>query len=190
MFPTDDTLLLLLDAEPLVPERAMPRFSLGERVVVQRPRGRHAFGTVMRLLGGHGAKAEFEVRLEPDGAFILAPSAKLNPAKLTSGMGATMLVDDEVVTGSVQRVSASGRVCWIALDHSMVVRDANGPGKDRKYFAPNPTGALRQAVLGEDGRWSIAGRRGSLVALGVRDSSHALVRSAVRRAPQVGEQAA
>jgi hypothetical protein len=184
MLPADDALLLLLDAAPLVPRRAVPRFSLGERVVVQRPRGRHAFGTVTRLLGGSGPRAAAEVRLEGEEALIVVPQARLNPATLWEGMGATMLVSGEVVTGSVQRVSASGRVCWIALDHLFVVRDADGPGKDRRYFAPNPTGALRQATLGDDGRWTLAGRDGGTVALGVRDSSAALVRPPVRALPR------
>jgi hypothetical protein len=193
MLPADDALLLLLDAAPLVPRRVAPRFSLGQRVTVQRPRGRHAFGTVTRLVGGHGPKAAVEVRLEGDGGFIVVPQAKINPSTLSEGMGATMLVGDEVVTGSVQRVSAAGRVCWIALDHLFVVRDADGPGRDRRYFAPNPTGALRQATLGSDGRWTLAGRDGGTVALGVRESSAALVRAPralSRTLPNTDEQAA
>lgn len=186
MLPADDALLLLLDAAPLVPRRAVPRFSLGERVVVQRPRGRHAFGTVTRLLGGLGPRAAAEVRLEGEDALIVVLQTRLNPATLWEGMGATMLVSGEVVTGSVQRVSASGRVCWIALDHLFVVRDADGPGKDRRYFAPNPTGALRQATLGDEGRWTLAGRDGGTVALGVRDSSAAFVRQPVRALPRSG----
>ena len=194
MLPADDALLLLLDAAPLVPTRPAPRFSLGERVVVQRPRGRHAFGTVTRLLGGQGPKAAAEVRLESDDQHVIVPNAKLNPANLSEGMGATMLIGDDVVTGSVQRVSASGRVCWIALDHLFVVRDADGPGKDRRYYAANPTGALRQAALGNDGRWTLAGRDGGAVALGVREMSAALVRPAARSLrrplPDTGEKAA
>jgi hypothetical protein len=130
------------------------------------------------------------VRLEQDDSLVIVPGAKLNPASLSEGMGATMLIGEEVLTGSVQRVSASGRVCWIALDHLFVVRDADGAGKDRRYFAPNPTGSLRQATLGAGGRWTLAGKDGGPVALGVRETSSALVKPTVRPLPRSSEKVA
>jgi hypothetical protein len=82
----------------------------------------------------------------------------MKSSKPKAGEGATLYVGSDRYAYTVERVSDSGKTCWIREDDA-VRTDNNGQCEVQKYeYKQNPTGELIRCFLNQRKEW-VATRR-------------------------------
>lgn len=89
----------------------------------------------------------------------------------SAGIECTIYHYSDRSTGTVERVSESGKTCWIRPD--LVSRsDTNGMSESQRYlYTPDKDAKLMRASLRKNGQWVLTGF-GNRVVFGFRDAYH------------------